>query len=457
MNKNMNKNIEIKKIDELVLDINNPRFGELYTGSTKEDDLIEYLLFNESAISIAERLSTTQEFYIDKPLLVLEQNGKFLIKDGNRRCAAVKALFNPQKFGIKFPAFKINSLPVVIYTDKKEIENRIVEEHTNNMFREWDRIAKAIEIYRQFNTGSSLESMHDIDSEPAKLIKLASFYYVAVKIGGDNLRKLLRKGRGDTGGKTTIFERLFKYANICGYRFKNKPYYTIEIIDDAKFKKYIEAIVEYLLQNPATTYRDVDNKNDKMFKAIGINTDDSKKMVEGGLKQELLLPAEKDKKHVNKFQRRPQYNRTIPQPLKKIIDECYSLDEINFTNSKIAISRVVFECCLKYVIEETEYNNKKLKDYNHFVHIFPDNTENRKWTNFKKLKEQFESLIKDTGKKKAFENFELEALHQVIHNYNVAGLINDSKTICSNLIPLIEFILESEQNFLNSLDLTKLK
>ena len=40
--------------------------------------------------------------------------------------------------------------------------------------------------------------------------------------------------------------------------------------------------------------------------------------------------------------------------MKKVIDECYGLDELNFTNSKIAMSRVVFECCLKYVVEETK-------------------------------------------------------------------------------------------------------
>lgn len=455
----MGKTIEYKNIEDLTLDINNPRFGELYTGSKKEDDLIEYLLFNESAINIVERLSFTHEFYADKPLLVLNENNQFLVKDGNRRCAAVKALFNPQKFGIKFPEFKVDNLPVVIYTDKKEIENRIIEEHTNNMFREWDRIAKAIEVYRQFNTGSSLESMHDIDSEPVKLIKLASFYYAAVKIGGDDLRKLLRKGRGGTGGKTTIFERLFKYANSCGYRFKNKPYYTIEIIDAIKFKNYIESIVKYLLQNPATTHREVDNQNDDMFKAIGIDDIrkiNFKKTIDVGSKQEkTLLP--KNDKHINKFQAIPQYNRTIPAPLKKVIDECYGLSEINFTNSKIAMSRVVFECCLKYVIEETEYNNKKLRDYDHFAHIFPNDDEHRKWTNFKKLKEQFEILIENKGKKQAFQNFELEALHQVIHNYNVAGLIKDSKTICANLVVLIEFMLEAEHNFLNSLDLKKIK
>lgn len=458
----MNKAVTFLKVNDLILDIDNPRFGELYTGSNKEEDLIEYLLFTESAISIVERLSTTKEFYVDKPLLILEENKKFLVKDGNRRCAAVKVLLNPKKFGINLPMFKIAKLPVVIYKDKKEIGNRIIEEHTNNMFREWDRIAKAMEIYRQFKSGSSLESMQEIDSEPAKLIKLASFYYTAVKTGGDDLRKLLRKGRGDTGGKTTIFERLFKYADHFGYHFKNKPYYTIEVTDDIKFEKYIKEIIDYLIKNPTTTYRDVDDKKIAMFGAIGLAG-----LVNASQKTTVSIKFNQNKsssipsggKHVNKFQRRPQYNRTIPKPLKKVIDECYNLDELNFTNSKIAMSRVAFECCLKYVVEETKYKTKLLKDYNYFHSAFYDkkNGNKLKWTNFSELKKLFEDLILNTGKAQAFKNFELEKPHQIIHNYNIVGLVNDSRNLCDNLIPLIELILESEQNLFQSIDLTKLK
>lgn len=458
----MKKEITYKEITDLVLDVDNPRFGELYTGSSKEEDLIEYLLFNESALSLVDRLSATKEFYVDKPLLVLMSGKKYIVKDGNRRCAAAKALLNPKKYGIELPAYEFKKLPVVVYTEKTDIDNRIIEEHTNSMFREWDRIAKAIEVFRQFKSGSSLESMQEIDSKPADLIKLASFYYQAVKISGDDLKKLLRKGRGGTGGKTTIFERLFKHSDSCGYHFKNKPSYVIEITEKAKFTKYVKATVEYLNKNPTTTYRDVDEKNEEFFKAIGLST------VSNGVegvpttsvptlpKKSIPTTVATSGRHTNKSQSKPQYNRTIPEALKKVIDECYDLNELNFTNAKIAMSRVVFECCLKYVVEETKYNNKLLRDYDYFAHIFPDPKENRQWTKFSKLKEIFELLVVNKGKQQAFKKFELESLHPIIHNYNIAGLVKDSKTYCNNLIPLIEFMLDSEENFLKSIDTAKL-
>lgn len=452
----MPKKITFVKPADLTLDIENPRFGELYTGSHKEADLIEYLLFNESAASLVDRLGVTKEFYVDKPLLVFDNGKKLIVKDGNRRCAAVKALQDPKKYSLTTPAYTFTELPAVIYKDKSEIENRIIEEHTNSMFKKWDRMAKAIEVYRQYQSGSSIQSMEEIDSKPTDLIRLASFYYEAVKIGGDDLKKLLRNGRGNTGGKTTIFERLFRYATLCGYRFKNKPEYVIEITDKKRFTAYIKSVVAYLIKNPLTTYREVDDKDEPFFKAIGISstpvgtTPNPTSNPQGSTPP--TAPAPVPPKHKNKAQLKPQYNRTIPGPLKKIIDECYDLNEQTFTNSKIAMSRVVFECCLKYVIEETKHNNILLKDKAYFSSAFQPG----KWTNFTTLKSLFQDLVKNKGKKQAFKNFDLETPHQIIHNYNIAGLVRDARTLGDNLLPLIEFMLDTEANLLGSLDNSKL-
>lgn len=50
-------NLIFVNLEDLELDINNPRFGELYNGSKKEEDLIEYLLFEEAAEEIAKSIA----------------------------------------------------------------------------------------------------------------------------------------------------------------------------------------------------------------------------------------------------------------------------------------------------------------------------------------------------------------------------------------------------------------
>ena len=94
---------DIKKVDiiKLKLNVNNPRFAELYDGSDNRDDLIEYLLNTESATDIVKELDESKEYYVDRPLWVVQdKSGNYLVKDGNRRLAAVLALRTPHLFGL---------------------------------------------------------------------------------------------------------------------------------------------------------------------------------------------------------------------------------------------------------------------------------------------------------------------------------------------------------------------
>ena len=182
--------IEYKSIKTLLLDPNNARFAELYNGSTKEEDLIEYLLYTEAAEEIAKNISDRNQFYPDEALWVIPCKKQFLVKDGNRRCAAVKALQFPKKYGLQISKININQLPVLIYTDKNELERRIKEKHTASLFKEWDRIAKALKALEMHNSGFSEDVISKIDSNPSQLIKLANFYYDAVNVVGEDLKKL---------------------------------------------------------------------------------------------------------------------------------------------------------------------------------------------------------------------------------------------------------------------------
>jgi ABC-type uncharacterized transport system YnjBCD substrate-binding protein len=65
-------------------------------------------------------------------------------------------------------------------------------------------------------------------------------------------------------------------------------------------------------------------------------------------------------------------------------------------------------------------------------------------------------LITDVGIRKAFENFDLQTPHQIIHNYRVAAVPANAKALCDNLIDLLEFMLQEEIDLINSLDSTKL-
>lgn len=471
---------DIKKVDiiKLKLDANNPRFAELYNGSDNQDELIEYLLNSESATDIVKELDESQEYYADRPLWVVEdKQGNYLVKDGNRRFAAVLALRSPHAFGLSQQRQTIDELPVIVYKTEDEVNKRIRLEHTHSSFREWDRIAKALEVYKMRSSGTAIDSqsMKDLDSTPQTLIRLAGFYYAAVTIGGEDLKKLLRRGRGNTGGKTIIFERLFTYRLRCGYDFTGKPTYDITITDKKQFESYIKAMVEYLKAYPDTTHKTVDDKRETFLddlKPFGFtpskkatSTKGSKTAATSTSPQPTPDTEEtEDSSGKNGTTKRksikksPKYTRKgIPKPLDQIIWECYNLDALYFTNAKTAMSRVVFEGVMKYVVENTEYaSGKPLSKSAYFANAYTKKGVPLPTTNFDKMKELFTQLILDTGTRKAFVDFSLDRPHQIIHNYKVGAVPADSTAICDNLMPLIEFMLQEEQDLISQLDKNKL-
>lgn len=487
------------KLDELVLDKENPRFAELYNGSDKEEEIIEYLLWTESANEIAEAITTANEYYDDRPLWVYKDNGKYIVKDGNRRCSAVKALQHPNYYKLSHPKFETKELPVLEYKDLSDLETRIRLEHNSNLFKKWGRIAKAIEIYRLFSSGNSLDSLTEIDSKPKDFIKTATFYHKAVALKGENFKKLVREGRGKTGGKTIIFERLFRERKQCGYSFKNSGELFVKNKD--LFESYINAIVPYLIDNPDTTSRTLDDlyKNGNSFldllKPYGFppetepassttnsnsgnntsspsssnsgneatNTQSDSSNSTGTNSSSTNSDSSSSNQNASNtrhsVKNKPALKRKqIPSALKRLIEETYKLDQNNFANAKTALTRVAFECTLKFIVENTnKKNGKPINTSNHFVLAYKTN--NHKplpYTNFDVLKTKFTELITDTGIRKAFEDFDLQRSHQIIHNYRVGAIPADAKGICDNLIDLIEFMLQDENDLLTSIDLTKL-
>lgn len=522
------------KLEDLVLDKENPRFAELYNGSDKESDIVEYLLYTESADEVAEAISVANEFYEDRPLWVFKEDGSYIVKDGNRRCSAVKALQLPNKYGLDIPKFEINELPVLEYNNLADLETRIRLEHNSSLFKKWGRIAKALEIYRLFSSGSSIESLTDIDSNPKEFIKIATFYHKAVNIKGEDFKKLVREGRGKTGGKTIVFERLFKSRSDCGYNFKRKTS-EIMIKDNELFTSYVNAIVPYLIDNPDTTSRVIDTIGTDNFllklkpygfppkKPVTASTQSSlpdsnstnsgatasstSNVTNGNSTTNSSLTSNSDATTTStsnptndshttnssstsntnqnnqttstntnssnttnsanqgntttrhSVKHKPSLKRKqIPPALKKLIDECYNLDENNFANAKTALTRVTLECTLKYVVENTKkVNGNPIKSANHFDLAFRARRGTPlSYTNFDILKTKFTELITDVGIRKAFEDFDMQNPHQIIHNYRVSAVPANAKALCDNLIDLLEFMLQEEADLINSLDSTKL-
>jgi len=450
---------------DLLLDGSNPRFAQLYTGKSQED-IINYLLDEEDARDLAKIIIKDGVFRQDKKLWVLKQkNGKYLVKDGNRRCAAIKALQEPKKYNLS-KSLSFKTLPVIIYNDENLLNEHIQGEHTSASKRDWSRIAKALEIYRlAYIKKANRAEMQNIDSDVAQLLKIANFYEKAVIIAPDKLKELLRNS-GIKGKKLIIFERMFGIANECGYHFgKADSYYALIISDKKKFESYVKNIVNYLYNNPQTTHAVVDKKNDQLNFLNQINPPPSKPSttkpkVKSGVNGTggTVKPPSSTGTHpsTGSVKKRPKFKRKdIPPQVKNVMDELYNLSSNKFYNSKAAMTRVVLELALKYVVEKTKYNGKQTMNKSlYFQSAFPPAS--GKFTNATSLKEKFTGLILDTGIKQALKNFDLDKPNQAIHNYHTGITPLEASQWCNHLIDILEFLLDDEIELLKNLDLNKL-
>ena len=462
------------KVSDLLLDKTNPRFVEMFGENPAEDVLIRHMLNHEKAYEIANSILDLGYFHIDEALWVFSsEGGKYVVREGNRRLSAVKALADPEKFfGNKKNQLKLDELPCLIYTDENALDERIRQRHTSEVIRGWSRLAQAKYAKMMFDKGK-------VDQSPF-LLKLSSVYSAAQNIGmGKRLYDFLENDK-----KSAILERFFAPAELlkkyCGFYFSKNE---VKILDENSFKRFLSALIEYTNRNNLTA-KDIysDKKEEYLSENFGLtpsNSDSEDSSQDKGDTENSepqagshidtpAIPVKSQAKTLGavsvskrgSVQTCPHPKRKqLPPNIKKIIDELYKLDGKSSPNAKYAFVRVVFENVLKYVVENTRYSDASGKDI-FLIDSRPlkDAKPNEKhpYTNFTLLKTNFTAIVKNKGIKNALNKFDLDGMNQVIHNYNSKISDRDAKKECDNLIPIIEFLLREEADLIAELDTSKL-
>lgn len=146
-----------KKLDELLLDFDNPRLASGAKGVSQEEIL--GILWKEMAVDEVALSIAANGFFPEEPLFVIpgdsrkpDQKGKFIVVEGNRRLAAVM-LLSDEKIKLKLKATdipqistqrknEISILPVYIYPDRQSLWQYCGFRHINGT-QPWDAFSKA--------------------------------------------------------------------------------------------------------------------------------------------------------------------------------------------------------------------------------------------------------------------------------------------------------------------------
>ena len=149
---------------DLYLDPENPRLARELFSVDDQEDILRWLWRNKSVNELVDSI-LANGFWGHEELFATEEDGRWVVVEGNRRLAAVKILLDPglrERLGIHLPEKpsrkvleSIQQLPV-IHSTREELWSFVGFKHVNGP-QAWDSIAKAEYVFRvRRNFGLSL-------------------------------------------------------------------------------------------------------------------------------------------------------------------------------------------------------------------------------------------------------------------------------------------------------------
>lgn len=491
----MTKVYKIEKINISLLDLDtqNPRFLMLYNDSHSQDDIINYLLKNENANEIVKSIIEQDDFRSDSFLYVIQNGERYLVKEGNRRLAAVKALQNPEKYlNNKFDKFTINKIPCLVYSDKVVLDKAVASRHTQIDVKRWSRLAQGAYIYNCIKDGMQLADLNYL-KDYKSLYKLFSMYLAADKIGyGEQFKKLVLEW-----DRATLIERFFsnhsqKYIlPYLGYSVDNKSC-KISVFDEELFKLALDNFIAWLdpknvekITTQMVTDKSIDNYfNEKFYtnkqhsKQLSIEDNNLTHDVEENSNKITSEKEDKievesnsqeasieDGKNISKKQPNPSTVKKhskdrktylppafyLSIPVGRARDVFWELRKLSpvknkMPNSFAIMTRIFLEMTLDFYGEKhiSEYKNKNINSKKYELCMkMKDVIDDLKSKNILTMQE-YNTLFRFTNNDKArFDN--IHTLHQYVHNASCVPNDNDLKTTWDNLSKLFTIIWNTEE------------
>lgn len=157
----MSESITPVATESLRFDPDNPRFYRLGRGDISEVSIIEEMIDDEGLLDLMRSIGE-QGYFQGEPLLVVEEGGRYVVIEGNRRLAAVKLL----KDEIQAPPRRAqsvrqiineaqippgDSLPCIIYPSRQDVLRYLGYRHITGI-KEWDSLSKARYLARVRDT-----------------------------------------------------------------------------------------------------------------------------------------------------------------------------------------------------------------------------------------------------------------------------------------------------------------
>lgn len=282
-------------IEQLHLDPENPRLPERLKNAP-EKEVLNWMLSDATLVDLMASIAENG-FFNGEPILVVEEGGKNIVVEGNRRLASIKLLANPE-LATESPrtiknvaeiAVSNNSIPQTIWVymcrDREEVRNYLGFRHVSGV-KQWPLISKARYLYSLFLEKNRFD--YDVYKELAREIGSKANYVRKLLIGYQAFQHIKTNnwfGMGETLNEESfdlslISEVLNTQPTVAAYAGvkvdEEKPFETLD-------KEKFEQLTKWLYQVTSTGRTRIgDNRNLRLLSKILQNEDAKKAFIEDG-------------------------------------------------------------------------------------------------------------------------------------------------------------------------------
>lgn len=158
-------------VASLHLDKKNPRLGR-ETSSRAPREIIQYLFDHDKALEVAASIAS-RGYFPNEPLLAIKEDGKYIVVEGNRRLAALKALREPgllegsQQRQVERLSRKITDqesiakVSVTLAPNRRATDRQIAGRHIGTPVLAWQAENRASFILEKLSEGYDNDELRD--------------------------------------------------------------------------------------------------------------------------------------------------------------------------------------------------------------------------------------------------------------------------------------------------------
>ncbi len=442
------------KVTELFLNPENIRLEMPVQAS--QQSLINDLFVNENAMQILESIAVNGFFPDELPVVVKEKN-KFIVMEGNRRVAGLKALARPEIVATKEATIREllknaapfpRDLEVVIAPDRRSVRRLLAAKHTQNTRRPWRPLRQAAFYKGELENGKTVDDLRREypNVEIEKFLRYINVHRIAKSLTYDD-PDVAKKVHNERQFPATTVERLYEDKNVrdfLGFDFDDNGEVKVKIAK-REFEKGFKKVIQDVVTKTAAGFGDVDSRtlNDEKNRAAYLKSfpnDAVPKQAKAGkaVTSKDFKPQPEPPKPRTKLAPKNIPFGLSSRGVHRILIELQGIDYHKYPNAAHDLLRSFLECALKAYFEDTGKTIMPTRGKYVFLdQVLDEFIKEMTATNNNRLL-QVARRIKDTPDMVSYSASFLNAAN---HNPDVFAVAKDVEDAWDTMDALLRFIL----------------